>query len=79
MKDSTPSSFSHANGHVKDFESSLNDLNQYIEGQMNVYALLNSRLTRLHSDVAADSFSYIPTNPHNTPTAAIHTLSQEGN
>jgi len=73
MKHLTPLSRSHANGTFEDIENSLSDLSQHIDDQTTIYALLNSRLTRLHSDVAAGPsiYSNIGTTHLQNP-AAIH-------
>jgi hypothetical protein len=65
------------------FENSINELTQHIEQQTTIYALLNSRLTRLPSDIAADP--HTSTSKESTTTctppvsAATHTFPiQEG-
>jgi hypothetical protein len=71
MKPLTHLSRSHANGTFEDIENSLSDLSQHIDDQTIIYALLNSRLTRLHGDVAAGN-PIVPIQATSELTAAIH-------
>jgi hypothetical protein len=61
------------------FENSINELTQHIEQQTTIYALLNSRLTRLPSDIAAEPHKAISkesTTSYIIPSSAATHISQ---
>jgi len=76
MENNNTISISHTNGVYEEIENSLSELRQHIEEQTTIYALLNSRLTRLPSDIVADTplVSFAPTFNLYVQSAATHIM-----